>query len=52
MNEQMMHTQKNGNDDRELKTEDSKKALNYKPRDIRGPEQPRNRYRCKIRQTH
>jgi hypothetical protein len=31
------------NEDREWKIEDSKKALNYKRRDIRGPEQSRNR---------
>ena len=40
------------NHDKGWKTEDSKKALNYKPRDIRDPEQPRNRYRCKRRHSN
>lgn len=43
MNEQMMHTQKNGMTTESGRQKIAKKALNYKPRDIRGSEQPRNR---------
>jgi hypothetical protein len=43
MNEQMMHTQKNGITTESRRQKIAKKVLNYKPGDIRGPQQPRNR---------